>query len=535
VVRAFDARTGAQRWMWDPIPRHAGTPGAETWRGPNARRTGSANVWSGISVDTARDLVFLPTGSAAPDFYGGERLGQNLYANSLVALRASTGAYVWHFQAVHHDLWDYDLPAQPALVTVHRDGRDVPAVIIVSKMGHMFVLDRRTGVPLFPVEERPVPASDVPGEEAWPTQPVPVRPPPLVPQRLTAADVSGTPADRAWCAQAVQGLRSDGMFTPPSLRGSILFPGNIGGSNWSGVATDEQRGVAVTPTNRLATIVRLIPRIAFDSVARAHPDWQATPQRGTAFGMMRRTLRAPSGVPCNRPPFGALTAVDLATGRVKWEVPLGNDSTGSLNLGGAMVTAGGLVFVAGTIDQRLRAFDIETGRQLWYADLPAAGNAMPMTYQLRPGGKQFVVIAAGGRPPIWRQGDYVIAFALDHQALPPAPPVQMADVVGSWAGELMVGGNRLSTTVELRETNARVTGDFRVTAPRVTGPINGSMVTEGVSVRIPFNNEGERCTGEAAGILALANAGRLLVGELRLTGACSDDGEELGTLALRRP
>lgn len=531
VVRAFDARSGAQRWAWDPVPRVPDGRGYDTWRGPQAHRTGSANVWSVIAVDTTRDLVFLPTGSAAPDFYGGERLGQNLFANSLVALRASTGEYVWHFQVVHHDLWDYDLAAQPALITLRRDGQDVPAVVVVTKMGHLFVLHRETGVPLLPVEERPVPSSDVAGEEAWPTQPFPLRPPPLVPQGLTAADAWGSPADRAWCRNALTGLRSDGMFTPPSLRGSVLFPGNIGGSNWGGVAVDPQRGLAITPTNRLATIVRLVPRAGFEAAARSNPDWQATPQRGTPYGMMRRTLRSPSGGPCNPPPWGALTAVDLLTGDVKWSVPLGADSLGAVNLGGAMITGGGLAFVAGTPDQRIRAFDVESGKVLWQAELPAAGNAMPMTYQLNPGGRQYVVIAAGGRPPLWRQGDYIIAFALRAERATPQPA---GDVAGVWEGQLLLESNRLVTQLELRRSSDQeVGGPFSIVAPRVAGTASGRVTAEGVAVRIPFRNESERCSGVAQGVLELANGGRLLVGELRITGGCSDD-PEVGAVALHR-
>jgi quinoprotein glucose dehydrogenase len=529
IVRAFDARTGAQRWAWDPIPRRAGQPGYETWRGSRAHRTGSANVWTVISVDTAADLVFLPTGSAAPDFYGGERLGQNLFANSLVALRASTGEYVWHFQAVHHDLWDYDLPAQPALVSIRRGDRDIPAVVIVSKMGHLFLLDRLTGEALLPVEERAVPKSDVAGEEASPTQPVPVRPPPLAPQHWSENPALSAP-DREWCRAQLAGVRHEGIFTPPSLAGSLLYPGNIGGSNWSGVAVHPTRAWAVTPTNRLATIVRLVPRASFDSVSRANDGWQSTPQRGTAYGMMRRQLVTPRRTFCNAPPWGALTAVDLSSGDIKWEVPLG-DSTGALNLGGAMITAGGLVFAAGTPDRRLRAFDFETGRMLAQWSLPAAGNAMPMTYVL-DNGQQYVVIAAGGRPPLWPQGDHVVAFTLRGAALP-APPA--GRYFGEWTGELLLEENRLPVRITLQRSSERaIVGTFTITAPRVQGTVTASLVGSRLEVRIPFDNTDEQCSGVAQGSLELANAGALLVGELGLTGGCSD-GEERGALAVRRP
>jgi quinoprotein glucose dehydrogenase len=227
VVRAYDARTGARRWTWDPIPTRASDPARASWAGDSWRRTGAANVWSVMSVDMERELVFLPTSSPSPDFYGGERLGANRYANSVVALRAATGEVVWDFQVVHHDLWDYDVPAQPVLVTVTRDDKPVPAVAVATKMGHLFVLHRDTGVPLFPVEERAVPKSTVPGEEASPTQPFPVRPRPLAPSRLGADDAWGlTPEERAWCRERITRLRSEGLFTPPSLEGTVVFPGS---------------------------------------------------------------------------------------------------------------------------------------------------------------------------------------------------------------------------------------------------------------------------------------------------------------------
>jgi quinoprotein glucose dehydrogenase len=422
VVRAYDARTGTLRWAWDPHPP-AGLKGSETWQGPAAERTGAANAWSIISVDSARGLVFVPTGSASPDFYGGERLGTNLYANSLVALRAATGEVAWHFQVVHHDLWDYDVASQPVLFTLRRNGASIPAVAQATKMGHVFILNRETGQALFPVEERPVPASTVPGEAASPTQPFPVLPRPLVPAGLTAAEAFGVDsADRAWCAARLLGARSNGIFTPPSLEGTVLFPGNIGGSNWGGVSIDEERQVLVAPTNRLATLVRLVPRDSVAAVRRATPGAEYGAQRGTPYGMLRTFLFSPKGVPCNPPPWGALTAVDLSTGVVKWERPLGTlpqlagrpdaAQLGSINLGGALVTRGGLVFIAATLDQKFRAFDVETGRELWSATLPAAGMATPMTYT-DASGRQFVVIAAGGhdRLPI-AKSDHIVAFAL---------------------------------------------------------------------------------------------------------------------------
>ncbi len=420
VVRAFDARNGRLRWSWEPLVDLADTSGSES-----AVRSGAANAWSSFSVDTARNLVIIPTGSPSPDHSGGLRPGPNRHANSVVALEATTGALVWAYQLVHHDLWDYDIASQPALADVRRDGQVTPVVIAAAKTGSLFFLDRNTGRPLFPVEEVRVPASDVPGEGASATQPVPVLPPPLVPTSLTPDDAWGiTALDRLWCRDRIAGLRSEGIFTPPSLRGTVAFPGFIGGMAWGGLAVDSRRGLVVTNTNRLAGIITLVPNAGrgqgSGSTIQLRTD---SPQEGAPYGVRRELLLSPLRLPCNAPPWGTLVAVDMATGSVRWEVPLGSmrdlttlaDATewGSVSLGGPLVTSAGLVFIGASMDRRLRAFDVLTGEQLWSAALPASAQATPMTYRATPGGRQYIVVAAGGHAMMGSAlGDHLVAFAL---------------------------------------------------------------------------------------------------------------------------
>ncbi|SRR5579871_632366 len=415
VVRAFDARTGKLRWSWNPIPE-------------DLAPTGAGNAWSMLSVDAARGLVFVPTGAASPDYHGFKRPGDNKWANSVVALSATTGELVWGFQLVHHDLWDYDTAAQPVLGTLRRSGVETPVVIQGNKTGSLFVLHRETGAPIFGVEERPVPKSDVDDVETSPTQPFPLLPQALAPQRLTPDDAWGiTTQDRDECRAQMKSLRSDRIFTPPSPQGTIAFPGNLGGMNWSSGAFDPDRQLFVTNINNLAMEVRLIPRNRYEQVEKAAGQdrfrAEISPQHGTPYGMSRRVLRASSGLPCNPPPWGTLVAVDLASGAVRWSVPLGTLADmlpggaslppGSPNLGAPIITAGGLVFIAAAMDNYLRAFDIDTGAELWKGRLPAGGQAMPMTYRLRPDGKQYVVIAAGGHGKLGTKlGDSLVAFAL---------------------------------------------------------------------------------------------------------------------------
>jgi quinoprotein glucose dehydrogenase len=417
VVRAFDTRTGALRWSWDPIPPNRKDSAGETkeWT------TGAANAWSIFSVDPERHLVIVPTGSASPDYFGGLRPGDDKWANSVVALRARDGQVVWGFQLVHHDLWDYDSASPPLLATLPHGGKSVPVVIQGNKTGFLYVLNRDDGKPVFPVEERSVPKSDVPGEAASPMQPFPLAPPALAPQRVSPDDAWGiTPEERDACRKELQGLRNEGIFTPPSLQGALAIPGNVGGMTWSGYAFDPRRNLLVVNTNNFPTKVKLIPRDQFVNAVRTGEKGEYAPQTGAPYALFRTPLLSPKyRLPCVPPPWGMMSAVDMAEGKIRWQVPLGSFSPGKvpdgvISLGGPMVTAGGLAFVAGTIDPYIRAFDIETGKELWKAQLPTSAHAAPMTYQVRSNGRQYLVIAAGGHPHIDEEalGDSVVAFAL---------------------------------------------------------------------------------------------------------------------------
>jgi quinoprotein glucose dehydrogenase len=409
VVRAYDARTGALRWSWRPLVQTSGMT------------TGAANAWSVMAVDPARHLVFVPTGSASPDYYGGLRPGDNRWANSVVALRADTGELVWGFQLVHHDLWDYDTAAPVLLADIVHDGRPTPVVIAGNKTGMLYVLGREDGRPVFPVTERPVPPSDIPGENAAPTQPFSSLPS-VAPQSLDPAEVFGaTPADKSACRAELEALSGHTIFTPPSLKGILAIPGNVGGINWSGFAYDRGHGLLIVSSTSLPYRVRLIPRAEFmDQARRGEPHGEFAPQAGTPYGLVRTPFFSPSNSLCVPPPWGTLNAIDLKSGTLRWSTTLGSfrdlgapdGPTGSPVLGGPMVTAGGLVFSAGTTDRRLHAFDVETGKELWTAELPASGHALPMTYEA--GGRQYVVVASGGSAKIAeeRQSDTLVAFAL---------------------------------------------------------------------------------------------------------------------------
>ena len=418
-VRAFDARSGALKWSWDPIPRDASNPVFKEWNPERVKTASAANAWAPLSVDAARHLVFAPTGSASPDFFGGERPGDNRWADSVVALEGDTGNLKWGQQLVHHDLWDYDVGSQPTLADLVHDGRHVAAVIQATKTGFLYTFDRDSGAPIFPIVEKPVPQDAVPGEHPSPTQPYPEAPPALTRQApVTPDDAAGVAwFDTRACRKRIESYRSEGIFQPPSTRDSLMQPGNAGGANWGGVAFDPQRQLAVVNTMNLPFIVALIPRAEFREQRESgnYKDWEFARQEGTPYGMRRTAFRSALGIPCVKPPWGMLTAVDMEHGTIKWQIPLGDApfihvNIGMPAIGGPIVTASGLVFIAASLDGRMRAFDTGSGKLLWEVKLPAGGQATPMTYSIA--GRQYVVIAAGGYKSDSPRGDYLVAYSL---------------------------------------------------------------------------------------------------------------------------
>lgn len=501
-IRAYDVRTGKLRWSFHTIP-HPGEYGYETWPKEAWTYSGGANCWAGMALDLKRGLVFAPTGSAAFDFYGANRVGDNLFANSLIALDAATGKRAWHFQVVRHDVWDRDLPSQPSLVTVKHDGRLVDAVAQTTKSGHVFVFDRDTGQPLFPVETRAVVPSDVAGEVLAKTQVLPLKPVPFARQQLSEKDLTtrSEAANKA-ALDRFRRVRSGPQFTPPSLDGAIVFPGFDGGAEWGGSAFDPETGLLYVNSNEMAWILKLVERptkqeqMTGRGLYTAHcaschgADLQGTPpefpsvaglerkynpseisalilmgsgrmpaQPGLGIQGSRAIARYlltgedapvpapprlapsidlkyrhigyikfldPEGYPAIQPPWGTLNAINLDTGEFAWRIPFGEfpelaaqglRNTGTENYGGPVVTAGGLVFIGATNhDRKFHAYDKSTGKLLWETELPAAGNATPAVYEV--GGRQFVVIAAGGGKSKHPSGGSYVAFALPEEAKP---------------------------------------------------------------------------------------------------------------------
>ncbi len=518
-VRAYNVKTGRLTWTFHTIPK-PGETGYETWPKDAWKYAGGANDWGGMSLDEKRGMVFLATGSPAYDFYGADRIGKNLFGNCVVALDASTGKLKWYYQTIHHDLWDYDLPAPPNLVTIHRDGKTIDAVAQTSKIGFLYVLDRLTGEPLFPVEERPVPASDVPGEQAWPTQPFPIKPRPYAPQYITAADLADfSPASHDSLLRMFKGLRYDGLFTPPSTRGTLNYPGTIGGSEWGGAAYDPVTSVIYLKSNHSPEISKLIkletenttsitpgygdgkilyqnyclgchkedkngeppyyPSLIdlrkrmteiqvlnkiregggkmppFAQILKGHEksiiDYlfenkdKPLNQQEDALMEIRRNersnvevknekpnmdttgkylnitaysqLRGPDGNPAIRPPWGTLNAINLNTGEYEWTIPIGNHPglqkkgepiTGATSSPGPIVTAGGLIFIGGTRDQKFQAFDKATGKLLWETTLNGFVSGSPSAYIVN--GKQFIAVPVSGYKE--KPAGCVMAFAL---------------------------------------------------------------------------------------------------------------------------
>ncbi|WP_372809789.1 pyrroloquinoline quinone-dependent dehydrogenase [Litorivivens sp.] len=430
AVRAFDAVSGDLLWAWDPVPPgHKAVTAADIKQGKNLT-PGTPNAWGILSGDEERNLVFVPTGNPAPDHYGGKERGDlDYYGSSVVALNADTGKVIWHFQTVHHDVWDYDVAAQPVAFDFKGTGAEKrPAIAAATKMGHVFFLDRETGKPLLPVEERPVPQTDVAGEFTSPTQPFPVKPKPLHPATLTRDEIWGiTPWDKKYCREFFDRLRYEGIFTPPSYQGTLAYPGLGGGINWGSVSIDPVNERMVVNLQIAPFTMKVVPR-ANVSESNGSDLVGLAPQEGTPYAVTRNVFATawPDMKPCVEPPWGKLVSIDLNSGDILWERTLGNLNKlaplglgklfpwGTPNTGGSIQTAGGLIFIGATMDNYFRAFDSDTGELLWEYELPSAAHATPMTYRLSQQSKQYVVIAAGGHGPLGSQaGDTLIAFALE--------------------------------------------------------------------------------------------------------------------------
>ncbi len=410
-IRAFDVHTGKLVWRFHTVPR-PGEFGHDTWEGESWKNRGGLNAWSIMSVDAQRGILFVPLTSPSPDMYGGGRKGANLFGDSIVAIDAATGKRLWHFQTVHHNIWDYDIPSQPVLVEVERGGKTVPAVAVVTKTGFTFLFERTTGKPLFDIVEKPVPQTTVPGEQTWPTQPFPVKPPPFARQSMKAEELTSvTPESRAYCEKLIADASFGTLYTPLGLKPTVLFPGTNGGTNWGGASFDPSTRTLYVNSHDNGMILKMVK-------GRGE-----LPFRTQGMGSPNSRFWDENKHPCQQPPWGHLTAIDLNKGEFRWRSTLGvyDDllakgiaPTGSSNLGGSLVTAGGLIFIGATNDSRFRAFDKDTGREVWMARLPASGHATPMTYTGKKTKKQFVVIAAGGGNKYNETfSDTVVAYAVE--------------------------------------------------------------------------------------------------------------------------
>jgi glucose dehydrogenase len=418
-IRGWDALTGKLLWSFHTVPR-PGEPGNETWEGESWKNRSGVNMWAFFTVDVERGLVYAPIGAPTSDYYGGDRKGLNLYSNSVVALDATTGKLKWHQQLVHHDLWDFDLPAAPTLVDVKRSGKTIPAVAVVTKMSLLFFFDRVTGEPIFGMEERPVPKSPVPGEASWPTQPFPLKPGPIGRINFDPAKdfYNLTPEHATFCKDLWEknGLYTQGPYTPPGLEGfAVTFPSTIGGGNWNGITYDAARGLLFTNVMNIGQVARMtqgVPRGGTETTWIRNTPWG---------GVVGRFWNPENKIPCSAPPFGELVAVNVNTGDIAWKVPLGYtpslkakgiEGTGALNIGGGISTASGLIFIGASNDRRFRAFSSADGKVLWETELEASAHSVPMTF-LGKDGKQYVVVAGGGGSYITSSpGTKITAFAL---------------------------------------------------------------------------------------------------------------------------
>jgi quinoprotein glucose dehydrogenase len=408
TVFALDARTGAQRWTF------------RTMVDPIAAKTGTANVWASMSVDAERNLLYLPVSSPSPNFFGGNRLAPIELGTSVTALDITTGNVVWSRQLVHHDLWDFDTNSAPTLVDITKDGQTIPALVQTSKQGFLYVLNRETGEPIYPIEERPVPASTVPGEQASPTQPYVALPKAVVDDAWPGVYGLADAASFGYCSRMAESLTYEGRFTPPSLNGTLVYPGTIGGVEWGGGAVDPNSQIFVVNNSSAVQIYKLIPRAEYEAAAARGETGSFFPMTGAPYGIQLTTFINPIGMPCWRPPYGSISAYDLKTGERLWNEPFGQvqqwgfympESWGSITIGGPVITASGLIFIGASMDSRVRALEVKTGKLLWKALVSAPAVALPAVYEHK--GKQYVVFAVGGNSILTPSvSDEVVAFSL---------------------------------------------------------------------------------------------------------------------------